>query len=324
MRLIGFAVMLIISVALAVVDTSAQTARTPRIGFLGAGTGMPVSTQVEAFRQGLRELGWIENQTVTIEYRWVEGNPHRIPELAADLVRLKVDILVITGSEAIRAVKEATSSIPVVFVVLVDPVAAGFVKSFARPGGNLTGLASQFEELSTKQLQLLKETLPRLSRIALLHRVESPTTFVKAAETAARDLGLSARSFKVAEAAEYENAFRAAQRERVGAIQVLPSPYFDVHHGQLIELAAKYRLPAIYEFKNYVQDGGLMSYGPDINRMFWSAASYVDRILKGAKPGDLPIERPSTFDLVINLKTAKALGLTIPQSILGRADQVIE
>ena len=324
MRLIGLAVVLAVSIALAPVGANAQTARTPRIGFLGAGNAVPVPSQLEAFRGGLRELGWIENQTLTIEYRWIEGNPQRVPALAADLVRLNVDVLVVTGSQAIRAVKEATASIPVVFVVLVDPVAAGFVKSFARPGGNLTGLASQFEELSTKQLQLLKETLPKLTSIALLQRVESPSSFLKAAEAAARGLGFSVRSFKVAGPAEYENAFRAAQSERVGAIQVLPSPYFNVHHRQLIQLAAKYRLPAIYEFKDYVQDGGLMSYGPDINPMFRRAASYVDRILKGAKPRDLPVERPSTFELAINLKTAKALGLTIPQSVLGRADQVLE
>ena len=322
-RLIGLAVVLTLS-ALAPVGANAQPTKTPRIGFLGAGNAVPVPSQLEAFREGLRELGWIESQTLTIEYRWIEGSPQRVPALAADLVRLNVDVLVVTGSQAIRAAKEATASIPIVFVVLVDPVAAGFVKSFARPGGNLTGLASQFDELSTKQLQLVKETLPKLTSIALLQRVESPSSFLKAAETAARGLGFSVRSFKVGGPVEYESPFRAAQSERIGAIQVLPSPYFNVHRRQLIELAAKYRLPAIYEFKDHVQDGGLMSYGPDINPMFRRAASYVDRILKGARPGDLPIERPATFELAINLKTAKALGLTIPQSVLGRADHVID
>jgi len=315
---------LALSVVLLPVGAHAQPAKTPRIGFLGAGSALPVPLQLEAFRRGLRELGWNEGQTLTIEYRWVEGDPQRIPELTADLVRLKPDVLVVTGSAAIRAAKQATTSIPVVFVVLVDPVAAGFVKSLARPGGNLTGLASQFEELSTKQLQLLKEALPNLSRLAILHRVESPATFLSAAQAAARGLGLSVRTFKVGEAVEYENAFRTAQSERAGAIQVLPSPFFNAQREQLIGFAAKYRLPAMYEFKDYVQDGGLMSYGPDINSMFRNAAGYVDRILKGARPADLPIQRPSTFELVINLKTANALGLTIPPSVLGPADLVIE
>lgn len=277
----------------------------------------------EAFRQGLRELGWTEGQTLTIEYRWAYGDAQRVPALAAELVRLKVDVIVTTGTHPIRVVKEATSTIPVVFIVLVDPVASGLVTSFARPGGNLTGLASQFEDLITKQPQLLKEALPAVPRIALIHRPEAPG-LVSAAEKAARNVGFSVRTFKVSDASQYENAFRIAQRERCGAILVLPSPIFSSQRAQLIELAAKYRLPAIYEFKEFVQDGGLMSYGPNMTRMFRGAASYVDRILRGARPGDLPIERPTTFELAINLKTAKTLGLTIPPSVLGRADQLID
>jgi putative ABC transport system substrate-binding protein len=311
---------------LGAVPLAAQTqpARRRRIGFLANGNPATGSTQVEAFRRGLSELGWIDGQNLTIEYRWAEGNPDRLPALIASLVQAKVDVIVLSGSVAIRAAQQTTSTVPVVFILLADPVMLGFVPSLARPGGNMTGLASQFEELFTKQLQLLKETLPNLSRIALIHRPESVPAFLTAAESAARSLGLTAKLLKVAGMAEFENAFKAARSEGVGAIQVFPSPYFDVQRAQLIELAARYRLPAIYEFRNYVQDGGLMSYGPSINEMYRGMANYVDRILKGAKPGDLAIERPARFEFVINLKTAAALGITIPQALLARADEVIQ
>ncbi len=311
---------------LGAVPLAAQTqpARRRRIGFLANGNPTTGSTQVEAFRRGLSELGWIDGQNLTIEYRWAEGNPDRLPALIASLVQAKVDVIVLSGSVAIRAAQQTTSTVPVVFILLADPVMLGFVPSLARPGSNMTGLASQFEELITKQLQLLKEALPNLSRIALLHRPESVPAFLTAAESAARSLGLNAKLLKVAGMAEFENAFKAARSEGAGAIQVFPSPYFDVQRAQLIELAARYRLPAIYEFRNYVQDGGLMSYGPSINEMYRGMANYVDRILKGAKPGDLAIERPARFEFVINLKTAAALGITIPQSLLARADEVIQ
>ena len=304
--------------------TQAQPARTRRIGLLGYGSPTTQSSQLEAFRRRLRELGWIEGQNLTIEYRWAEGNPDRLSALVAELVQVKVDVIVLSGASAIRAAQKATSTIPVVFVVLTDPVSSGFVPSLARPGGNMTGVASQFEELITKQLQLLKEAVPNLSRVALLHHPEIPPAILTAAETAARSLGLTARPLNVAGVAEFENAFKAARSERADAIHVLPSPYFDAQHARLIELAAQYRLPAFYEFRNFVQDGGLMSYGPSMNEMFARSAVYVDRILKGANPGDLAIERPTRFELVINLKTAAALGLTIPQSLLQRADEVIQ
>jgi len=323
MRLIGL-VILAFSLILAPLAAEAQrSGRIPRIGYLSNGNPAKVSTEREAFRRGLRELGWVEGQNVTIEYRWAEGNPDRFPALVAEFVQLKVDVIVLSGPPALHAARRATSTIPVVFVVLADPIAAGLVTSLARPGGNLTGLASQFEELITKQLQLLKEAVPTVSRVALLHHRESWPAVVSAAETAARSLTLVARTLEV-EGVEFENAFRTARREPVGAIHVLPSPIFYAHRGRLIELAARYRLPAVYELKPFVEDGGLISYGPNINEMFRRQASYVDRILKGAKAGDLPIERPTTFELVINLKTAKTLGLTIPHSLLLRADQVIE
>jgi putative ABC transport system substrate-binding protein len=322
LRSIGLAVLIAVTLLALVGD--AQPAGVHRIGFLGAAGPGVDSPDVLAFRHGLRDLGWVEGQTVTIEYRWAEGHPDRLPALARELVGLKVDIIVTAGTVPIRAAKDASATIPIVFVVLQDPVATGLVKSFARPGGNVTGWASQFEELVTKQPQLMKDALPALSRLVLLARVESSREFVGRAEAAARGLGLTVRSLRVAAVEEYENAFKTAQRERAGAVQVLPSPIFGGQRRALIDLAAKYRLPAIYEFRDYVEDGGLMSYGPSITAMFRGAAGYVDRILKGARPGDLPIERPATFELVINLRTAKALGLTISPEILGRADELIK
>jgi putative ABC transport system substrate-binding protein len=321
MRLIGLA--LALAVFLGPIATEAQD-KTPRIGYLSNGTPTSAVPQVEAFRRGLRELGWIEGQSIVIEYRWAEGNLNRIPALLAELVQLKVDVIVLAGSTAVQAAAKMPSTIPVVFVSLADPVTLGVVPSLARPGGKMTGLASEFEELITKQLQLLKEALPNVSRVALLHHPDISSAILTAAETAARRLGLTVSTLRVSEVTEYESAFKTARAERAGAIHVLPSPYFNAHRLRLIELAARHRLPAFYEFSNYVQEGGLMSYGPSIDDMFRRMASYVDRILKGAKPGDLPIERPTKFELVINLKTAKALGLTIPQSVLGRADQAIE
>jgi len=320
----AFITMLGGSILAAPLAAGAPPTRPPRVGILFNASPTTVTLQLEAYRRGLRELGWIEGQTVMIEYRWAEGNPDRLPALVAELVQVKVDVIVLSGTAAIRAARRATSTIPIVFVMLADPIASGFVQSLARPGGNMTGLASQFEELITKQLQLLKEAVPKASRVALLYHPESPSTVLSEAETAARRLGLTARTLKVAGPAEFESAFKTVRSERGEAIHLLPSPFFSAHRRKLIELATRYRLPAVYEFKNYVEDGGLMSYGPSINEMYGRTAGYVDRILKGAKPGDLPIERPTKFELVINLKTAKALGLTIPQSLLVRADEVIQ
>jgi putative ABC transport system substrate-binding protein len=312
------------SFCIAPLATEAQPVGPRRIGYLSNGNPTSGNAPLQAFRASLRELGWIDGKNVTIDYRWAEGNPERLPALIAELIQLKVDVIVLSGAAAIRAAQNATRTIPVVFVLLTDPVASGFVKSLAHPGGNTTGVASQFEELITKQLQLLKEAIPNLSRVVLLHFTAYTPAVVTAAETAARSLGLTTRTLSAAGVAEFENAFKVARSERAGAIHVLPSPYFAAQRARLIELAAQYRLPAFYEFSNYVQDGGLMSYGPNISEMFGRAASYVDRILKGTNPGDLPIERPTKFELVINLKTAAALGLTIPPSLLQRADEVIQ
>jgi putative ABC transport system substrate-binding protein len=261
---------------------------------------------------------------VAIEPRWAEGSADRYPALAAELVRLKVDVIVLSGSLALRAARQATDTIPIVLgALLIDPVSAGFVASLARPGGTVTGLASQYEEIVTKQVQLLAEAVPGLSRIALI-RLAGPGSVVQdAALAAAGKLGLHARVLEVSDVMRFEEAFRTASRERAQAVLVLPSPIFNVHRRVLIAAAASHRLPAFYELREYVLDGGLMSYGPSVPDMFRRAASYVDRILKGAKPGDLPIEHPNKFDLAINLRTARALGLTLPQTLLQQADEVI-
>jgi ABC-type uncharacterized transport system substrate-binding protein len=323
MRLNGLAVVFAVSMFLAPLAAEAQPARTPRIGYLGNGNPPAMSSDLP-FNRGLRELGWIEGQNVTTEYRWAKGNLARLPVLAAELVRANVDVIVTAGPRGINAARESTSTIPIVFVYLADPVVAGFVRSLARPNGNMTGISSEFEKLITKQLEFLKEAVPRLSRLAILRHRDGSRAVLGAAETAARSLDLTAGILTVNEVGEFESAFRTARNEHAGAVAVLPGPYFDIHRRRLIDLAARYRLPAIYEFRDYVNDGGLMSYAPSIEDMFRQLASYVDRILKGTRPGDLPVEQASKFELVINLKTAKALGLTIPPSVLGRADQIIE
>jgi ABC-type uncharacterized transport system substrate-binding protein len=301
-----------------------QPGKVYRIGFIGTGSPPPPSAPLEALRQGLRDLGWIEGQNISIEYRWAEGKADRVPGFAAELVRLQVDVIIAAGPAALQAVHQANSSIPIVSAVLLtDPVRLGLVASLAHPGGNITGLASQYEEIVTKHVEILAEAVPTLSRIVLLKHAISDMATTRAAAMAADKLGLTAQLLEVADLADFEGAFKAARDNSAQALLVLPSPFFNAHRRVLSALAARYRLPAIYEFKEYVQDGGLMAYGPSIPDMYRRAASYVDRILKGAKPGDLPIERPSKFELVINLKTAQALGITMPPSLLLLADEVI-
>jgi ABC-type uncharacterized transport system substrate-binding protein len=297
----------------------------PRIGFLGNSDAKTEGTLLNGFRDGLKDFGLIEGQTITTDYRWAEGNPERLPSLAADLVRLKCDVIGASGSPGVRAAQQATNTIPIVILaLLVDPVKAGFVASFSRPGGNITGVASQYEEIGAKQVQLLAEAIPGISRLVLLRDAGNPGARLTATADAAAQLGLYARLIEVRQPGEFESAFQAARAGRAQAIHILPSPFFSAHRRALIKLADTNRLPALYEFRQYVEDGGLMSYGVDIREMYRRSASFVDRILKGARPGDLPIERPTKFELIINLKTAKALGLTIPPSLLARADQVIE
>jgi putative ABC transport system substrate-binding protein len=302
---------------------TAQTGELRRIGFLSNSSQATGSVQVESFRSSLRELGWIEGKSILIEYRWAEGDLRRLPALASELVRAKVEVLFVSGPVGISAAQKATRTLPIVFVVLVDPVALGFAQSLAHPGGNLTGLASQFEELVTKQLQLLKESVPGLSRITLLRHAEASPAILSAAEKAAGQLELAATTLTVSHPGEFEGAFRQAQAERSGAMHVLPSPSFGAQRRQLIDLAARFRLPAFYELRLYVEDGGLMSYGPSIDDLYGRSATYVDRILKGARPGDLAIERPARFEFVVNRRTAEALGAALARTLMLRADEVI-
>jgi putative tryptophan/tyrosine transport system substrate-binding protein len=330
-RLAVTGTLLALLVALAVIflaplpaDAQARAERPARIGFIGNADPKIQASSVEAFKQGLRELGLIEGQTLRIEYRWAEGQADRFPAIANEMVKLGVDVILATGSPALRAAREASSTIPIVTVLLIDPVDAGYVASHARPGGNVTGLASQYEEIVTKQVQLLVETVPGLSRIALLHHPSTSAATVTAAAAAASTLQITAQVLRVKDVAGFERAFEAARDARAQAMLVLPSPIFNAHRRTLIQLAARHRLPTLYEFQTYVRDGGLMSYGPSIEDMFRQAATFVARILSGAKPAELPIERPTKFELAFNLRTARALGLTIPQTLLIQADQLME
>jgi len=296
--------------------------RNPRIGILRPGS--PPDPLLDAFRQGLRELGYEEGRNIRIEYRWAEGRDERLPGLAADLVRLKVDVIV-AGAGAVEAAKHATTTIPIVMPVSGDPVSAGLVASLARPGGNITGLTSLSGELPGKWMELLKETVPQVSLLAVLWDPASDPSQVKTSEAAARSLGVRLHVLTVGRTGGFEPALADARNNDAGALSVLGSPFFYVHRTRLVELAAKHRLPTIYAQREFVVgSGGLMSYGTDFHHQFRRAANYVDKILKGAKPADLPVEQPTKFELVINLKTAKALGLTIPQSILMRADELIQ
>ncbi len=297
--------------------------RNPRIGILRPGS--PPDPLLDAFRQGLRELGYEEGRNISIEYRWAEGRDERFPGLASDLVRLKVDVIV-AGAGAVEAAKRATTTIPIVMPVSNDPVRVGLVASLARPGGNVTGLTSLSGELPGKWMELLKETLPRVSRVGVLWDSAGDPSQVSTSEASARSLGVRVQVLKVGDrAAGFEPAFAGARKNDAGALIVLGSPFFYVHRARLVELATKYRLPTIYPQREFVIGaGGLMSYGADYRHQFRRAATYVDKILKGAKPADLPVEQPTKFELVVSLKTAKALGLSIPSSVLARADEVIE
>ena len=301
----------------------------PRVGYLSPGSpSEPLRRRrLEAFRQGLRELGYVEGQNIVIEPRWAEGKYDRYPALAADLVRLKVDVIVPVGGAATQAVQQATRTIPIVMSLVLDPVGSGLVPSLARPGGNVTGTSFMGPDLVGKQLQLLKEVVPKVSRVALLRNPANPASApgLHEAEAAARALGVRLQALEARNPQEIDSAFAAMTRERAGALLILADPIFGNQRRQIAELAAKRRLPGIYVgTPEYAEAGGLMVYGPnelDLNRR---AAIYVDKLLKGAKPADLPVEQPTKFELVINLRTAKAIGLTIPPSLLQRADQIID
>jgi putative tryptophan/tyrosine transport system substrate-binding protein len=298
-----------------------------RIGYLTAGSVTANPRVLEAFRQGLRELGWVEGQNIVIEYRSAEGRFDRLPELAAELVRLKVDVVVAAPTPAALAAKHTTGMVPIVGVSLTDPVGLGLIASLARPGGNVTGVSySVGTDIFGKDLELLKEAVPTVRRVAILSNPDGPSQplTIRNIKAAAQSLGLQLQLVEARGPGDFDGAFAAMARERVGALLVVTDPVFIPHRARLVNLAAKNGLPSIFTQKADVEAGGLMSYGPDFADMYRRAATYVDKILKGAKPGDLPVEQPTKFELVINLKTAKALGLAIPPSLLARADQVIE
>lgn len=325
-------VALIVTLALSILAAplladAQQPTKIPRIGFLWPGSPGTTSHLMEEFQQGLRDLGYVEGRNIAIERRYSEGRNERLPDLASELVRLKVDIIVTFGTPAVQAARNVSGMIPIVFAVADDPVRSGLVASLARPGGNITGLSTLALELSGKRLELLKETVPRLSRVAVLWNSANPAMGQRMKETqaAAQMLRVSFQSLEVrGDPNDFERVFSAIPKERPDALLVIMDPFNLFHRGRIAELAIQNRLPAIASGREFVEDGGLMSYGPNIRENYRRAAAYVDKILKGARAGDLPVEQPTRIELFVNLKTAKALGLTIPPSVLIRADHVIQ
>jgi putative ABC transport system substrate-binding protein len=325
-------VMLLLTLAsdilVALPPAGAQSAgRTARVGVIGPGSPpSEVQLQRSPFRQALHELGWVEGKNIAFESRFAEGNLDRLPALAAELVRLKVDLIVASGAIAIRAAQHATSTIPIVMAPTADPVRAGFVASLARPSGNITGVSDLVADLSPKRLELLKEAGPGISRVAVLADPANPYTpaMVSETEQAARALGVQLHILEITDPNSLEPAFVTITTERADALVVLPAARFGTHARRITDLVAQYHLPAIYPSRGFVEVGGLMSYGTNNTELLRRAATYVDKILKGTKPADLPVEQPMKFEFVINLKTAQALGFPIPPSILFQADEVIK
>jgi putative tryptophan/tyrosine transport system substrate-binding protein len=317
---------LVVSVVATSVAAHAQPGRVPRIGILLATSPSAASICVDPFRQALREHGYAEGQSIVIENRWAEGRQERFAALARELVELKVDVIVATVSAAAVAARAATATIPVVMLVVGDPVRLGLVTSLARPGGNLTGLTSVGDELFTKQVQLLKEAIPSVSRVAVLWNPSNPghEPRLKSIEIAARSLKMQARTLPVGAPEQLDGAFASMTTARTDALLVVADAMFVLHRGRIAELAMKARLPAIYGNVEHAEDGGLMAYAASYDDLCRRGAGYVDRILKGAQPAHLPVAQPTKFDLVLNLKTAQALGLTMPPSLLLRADRLVE
>ena len=308
----------------------AQSAgKAPRIGYLSMFSSSNPYPPSEAFWQGLHDLGWVEGQNITIEWRFAEGNARRLPDLAAELVRLRVDLIFAETTPAARAVKQATTAIPSVFSPIADPIGSGLVANLARPGGNITGITFMAPELGGKRLELLKQAVPRMTRVGVLSHPGDPSeatvkSVLEQTEAAARALGVQLLRVEAQGPNDFDRVFAGMSRERVGGLILIPSAMFVDERRRILNVVVKDRLPAMFYFREFVEAGGLMSYGPNFRELWRRAATYVDKILKGAKPADLPVEQATKFELVINLKTAKALGLTIPPSLLGRADEVIE
>ena len=302
-----------------------QPARIHRIGILSPSSGSVFSARDEAFRQRLRQLGYVEGKNIVIEYRYAEGKRERLPDLAAELVRLKVDIIVTTSAGTALAAKKASATIPIVFAAAGDPIGSGLVSSLAQPGGNITGLSLMAPDLDGKRLELLKEAFPKVARVAFLWesggpRENQPLTDM---EAPAKALGLKLLSLEVRSLDDFEGAFARAKKERAQALITTSGPLINTQQRRVLDFAAKNRLPAIYHYSEFVEAGGLMSYGPDNTDIWPRAADFVDKILKGTKPADIPIEQPKKFEFIINLKAAKQIGLTIPPNVLARADRVI-
>ena len=323
----GFLFWLLITVLLTTLSSASaqQQAKIPRIGFLSTTSPSNVPTRLEAFRQGLRDLGYVEGKNIIIEYRYAEGKLEGLPSLATELVRLKVDIIVVSGPSPTRAAKEATATIPIVMTWDYDPVGNGLVASLARPGGNITGLSILAPEISGKQLELLKEIVPKLSRVAVLGTSTVPgnTEALKATELAAEALKVQLQYLEIRDRKDIETVFQTARKGRADAVLGLASRVLLTDRARAADFAVKSRLPVMYGESEHINAGGLMTYGASITDSFRRAATYVDKILKGAKPADLPVEQPKKFEFMINLKAAKQIGLTIPPNVLARADRVI-
>jgi len=306
-----------------------QVGKVPRVGYLSVFSSSNPYPPSEAFWQGLHDLGWVEGKNIAIEWRFAEGNARRLPDLAAELVRLRVDLIFAETTPAARAVKQATTTIPIVFSPIADPIGSGLVANLARPGGNITGITFMAPELGGKRLELLKQAVPGMTRVGVLSHPGDPSeatvkSVLEQTEAAARALGVQLLRLEAQGPNDLDRAFAAMSRERVGGLILIPSAMFVDERRRIVNVVVKDRLPAMFYFREFVEAGGLMSYGPNFRELWRRAATYVDKILKGAKPSDLPIEQPTKFELVINLKTAKTLGLTIPPSLLGRADEVIQ
>ena len=302
-----------------------QTGKVLRIGFLDGSTASGMAVLLDAFRQELNKLGWIEGKNITIEYRFAEQKQERLRELAAELVRLKVDLIMVTSTPPALAAKRATTTIPIVMASAGDPLGGGLVVSLARPGGNVTGFSTLSAELNTKRLEILKDAIPKLARVGLLWPGIGQTSQLKELRLAAPALKLKLEEIKTqADAQGLQSAFQTAKQKQIDAIMMTSNRPFFAERKRFVELANKYRLPAIYYQKEFVDEGGLMSYGADYTDLYRRAAVYVDKILKGAKPADLPVQQPTKFEFIINLKAAKQIGLTIPVRVLERADKVIK
>ena len=328
MRKVGVLSILFLVVLLdvAVIAEVQPLTKHSRIGFLNVGTPATSPARQEVFRQGLRDLGYVEGKNIVIEWRYAEGKPDRLPAIAADLVRLKVDVIVTGGGISTRSAKDATVTIPIVMTQDIDPVGNGFVASLARPGGNITGLSTLAPEISGKQMELLKEIVPKFARVAVLGTTTNPGTAqaLKETELAAGAFKVQLQYLDVLGSKDIDTGFQTASKARADAVLVLISSVLNTHRAPVVNLAVKSRLPVIYPFPEFVEAGGLISYGVSFADLWRRAATYVDKILKGAKPADLPVEQPTKFELIINLKAAKQIGLTIPPNVLVRADKVIK